>query len=1463
MATAALSAWLNKTGRANGTLALATWAEEADCGSISMDGTGGSNFARRRPAKGLKGLEEESEVAEVRRLWGQGTAMIHGIFHGACRVSLPKARKTLGSCTCKDDIRRSEPDMPSAKRHLVPLVTKLSQTRRVATRLPPPCRVEFVVFSGWCVVAPGRWKDFPGQIGGTGLEMYFTTLRTLGILFATMAAITFPTSAFCLLGTFAPDNGQFLARASIGNLGLLADTKVLDPLLRIVRVGCDGAELSDLTPVFAWLDLASMIVLFLYLVRFRFIEIPRRTKSDDLENVSVQDFAVVIDKLPPRKSHLEERMKVVQRGKTGGPEPHVADITLVRDFGGRLENLKERGHMLQGIEVARLSGKTGELPVLRAYVILNRTADKHSLMYDYRAVAAAGGGFIMEESTAEAAVHVAWLSWTASECDDRLVTFIIILSVSLVLIYVITVLGKQEAGAQLSYIGSEMCDPKIPDASANSYVCLVSTASNWTVDYAVSQGGDILNCWCESQGYAKLVQDSSLVSTCTPWFLETARGIGIMSAASCVVVCINLVLQLVLIAMARFERPLSLTSLNQSMMQKIFVAQTLNTGFVLFIVNQYGPEALKKQWQEAIALLTETWRNDADTVTVNCTISACAAASRWQEATALLSEMTQHAAAPDVISYTAVINACERAKLWQHALAALASATAQLKPDACLHNAAIAAMQRSAQWQRALQLLEELCIHKAGLQPDVISFNSTISACSNAARWECGLALLMSMPQHSLRPDAVSTSAALRSLGTARRWADALALLANMLPVLDAPDTILLGSAMNAMSGAMQWQRALVLLNEMRDMQIRPNAITCSTALSACDRGSLWRQGLQLLEEILQRGARHADSITYCSSVSACGKASQWSYALAVFAQSIAQTVTPNNFTYNATISACDRGSCWPAALQLLEEMEDNDVQPDLISFNATMAACCAGQQWHRTLVLFRELGARCLAPDTISYNAVLEAAGDADGEALFLSALPSAYPRLLAKGREYLDLHDLSAGAAKFAVRWWLGHVGYWSGRHPSGLEIITGRGSTRKAWSTSDLKGSVEALLNQLGVRWANMPNPGRIRLLPRKYSAAEKLQLEPASPSEGEGHVLCGLWVDVRKAVEVIPLVGRALFAGPFEELTRAWYIVVGATIMINMLLNMVVPPGVTIANIFVTWLLRKCCRGRVKHHSELIALYTNPEFDIKLKYAQMLTTVFVTLTYSAGMPLLYLFAFGYMTFMYWADKIALLWCSKRPPSYDALLPREVSEKLLYAIALHCIFAIFMYGQPCVFPSNAVGGDLGILATPGGQMASEHLQGWWPTLTRESTWMFVAWFSFMLSLWVAWWLAWAFQGTFGTFGTLLWQLCCASKKVEDEATIAAIQRGESVDSIRQKTGKEVDIAATMTWPEAAEIIDRCSPPSSYHMEDHPDMLEIAHLMKAEYTRGSEVNPEGGELPVPQPAGQSFGKAVECLGQ
>lgn len=493
-------------------------------------------------------------------------------------------------------------------------------------------------------------------------------------------------------------------------------------------------------------------------------------------------------------------------------------------------------------------------------------------------------------------------------------TFIIILAIAVVLIYVITVLGKSQAGDQLSYIGHPLCDPIIPSNSSGEeekYICFVNVAANWTKDYAVGQGGDILNCWCESQGYAKLAEDPSLINTCSNWLLELGKSIGIMTAASMVVLVINLLLQYVLIAMARFERPLSNTALNQSMMQKIFLAQTINTGFVLFMVNTYGPQV----------------------------------------------------------------------------------------------------------------------------------------------------------------------------------------------------------------------------------------------------------------------------------------------------------------------------------------------------------------------------------------------------------------------------------------------------------------------------------------------------------------------------------------ARDFVSLIPGLGNLLLRGPFEDLTRAWYVVVGATIMTNMLLNMVTPPSITIAMIFVTKFMRCCCRSRVKHHSELIQIYTNPDFDIKAKYAQLLTTCFVTLTYSSGMPLLYLFAFGYMGLMYWADKISLLWYSKRPPQYDALLAQESSEAMLYAVALHCIFAIIMFGQPCVFPSQPLGGDLGELIQQNGGEASGALGDWWPRLTQESTWMFVVFFALLLSLWVIWWLQMIFAGTFGAFLSALWQLCCASRKKQDSEVVEAMKTGgDDLDGTLQSLGskaKNVDVAEMMTWTEAKEIIARTGP-TSYNWWEHPDQLEIAHHMK-----------------------------------
>merc|ERR1712013_183920 len=63
---------------------------------------------------------------------------------------------------------------------------------------------------------------------------------------------------------------------------------------------------------------------------------------------------------------------------------------------------------------------------------------------------------------------------------------------------------------------------------------------------------------------------------------------------------------------------------------------------------------------------------------------------------------------------------------------------------------------------------------------------------------------------------------------------------------------------------------------------------------------------------------------------------------------------------------------------------------------------------------------------------------------------------------------------------------------------------------------------------------------------------------------------------------------------------------------------------------------CCLARIKTQDELLELYTNPEFDISLQFAQLLMTCFCTLTYSAGMPILTLFACIYCFVCYWTDK-----------------------------------------------------------------------------------------------------------------------------------------------------------------------------------------------------------------------------------
>jgi len=309
-------------------------------------------------------------------------------------------------------------------------------------------------------------------------------------------------------------------------------------------------------------------------------------------------------------------------------------------------------------------------------------------------------------------------------------------------------------------------------------------------------------------------------------------------------------------------------------------------------------------------------------------------------------------------------------------------------------------------------------------------------------------------------------------------------------------------------------------------------------------------------------------------------------------------------------------------------------------------------------------------------------------------------------------------------------------------------------------------------------------------------------------------------IRTLSSALPF-GQLIFRGDYDDFTRGWYSVVGSALLLNLLVNAFTPAAANLGKMASTSLIRRFMRSRVKHQIELLKYYTNPPFDISIRYAQLLTTVFCTMTYSSGLPLLPLFAAFYCFIMYWTDKIVLLWGSERPPAYDTQIPREASQKMLWAIALHCFFAVAMYGQPCTFPSMTVGGTLGelsdqaIAASNGTSTSNSGLFVDWlgERVSRESSWMMFTMLVVLIVMYVVWTLMWILGGTFGEFWMFLVMMCCPR---------------------RAKTLPD-DAAGHMSWARAAERIEQLYPPASYRLERSPAFEQFSEFMQATGTAQS----------------------------
>lgn len=130
------------------------------------------------------------------------------------------------------------------------------------------------------------------------------------------------------------------------------------------------------------------------------------------------------------------------------------------------------------------------------------------------------------------------------------------------------------------------------------------------------------------------------------------------------------------------------------------------------------------------------------------------------------------------------------------------------------------------------------------------------------------------------------------------------------------------------------------------------------------------------------------------------------------------------------------------------------------------------------------------------------------------------------------------------------------------------------------------------------------------------------------------------------------------GTYTEFNVRFYKIIGSTLILTMLLNIVSPHA---ANMFYIC-LKGCskCRDRGcscdKKKTKQITqkkyekMNIGPIFDLDRRYSAILNVIYITLMFSTGLPFLYIIAFISFFLMYWVDKILLLRCYKNPPSYS---------------------------------------------------------------------------------------------------------------------------------------------------------------------------------------------------------------------
>eukprot|EP00644_Phytophthora_capsici_P006614 jgi/Phyca11/550298/estExt2_Genewise1Plus.C_PHYCAscaffold_360339 len=169
-----------------------------------------------------------------------------------------------------------------------------------------------------------------------------------------------------------------------------------------------------------------------------------------------------------------------------------------------------------------------------------------------------------------------------------------------------------------------------------------------------------------------------------------------------------------------------------------------------------------------------------------------------------------------------------------------------------------------------------------------------------------------------------------------------------------------------------------------------------------------------------------------------------------------------------------------------------------------------------------------------------------------------------------------------------------------------------------------------------------------------------------------------VNASFGLSTVPVV-KSMLGGKYRDFERGWYPTAGMGIATTMLLNAFLPQLTLFTRMYI-WspIYRWHKRRSIRTQDEMDKLYAGPTFDISLRYPMVLNSVFVTMVFCGGSPVLLFIAAVASAGMYWMDKLSILRLYSVKTTYDEILGQVTIQVLPWTLALHLGFSAWMYGN-----------------------------------------------------------------------------------------------------------------------------------------------------------------------------------------